>query len=274
MTFFSNPYDPNNTTYPGFYNGPVVPLGQSYTTMQNSLWFPPTTVTGTATSITPYDTDFLNVPRAQGGTAPGMGFMLAYNMLSSSVTNLRLYSQPSATYRGFAGGMGRKGAQRLVIFETDGDPNWEATSTLVSATSDSYYPIRLQDPTNIASASNQFPTTSGSYANTQVFNVISQITAQTTASPPGFSTSRKPAQVYAIGYGSLYDPANSALPNQAAALTFLQTVQYYGGTSNNTSGSSFPSAHLIYGASNTRAAALQTCISNIVKNTVSISLLQ
>jgi hypothetical protein len=65
LTFFNNPYDPNQTYYPGFYNGCMVPLGQNYTQLQNSLWFPPSTVTGTATSVTPYDPDFLNVPRAQ-----------------------------------------------------------------------------------------------------------------------------------------------------------------------------------------------------------------
>jgi hypothetical protein len=162
LTFFNNPYDPNSKVYPGFYNGAMVPLGQNFTQLQNSLWFPPSTVTGTATSVTPYDPDFLNVPRAQGGTAPGMGFMIAYNMLSSSVANLRNYTQPSTTYRGFAGGLGRKGAQRLVIFETDGAPNWQAVATLNGGGTDSYYPIRLNNPTQFSASGNvEFPTTTG-----------------------------------------------------------------------------------------------------------------
>ncbi len=274
LTFFSTPYDPNETALPGFYNGPVVSLGQNYTQMQQALWFPPTTVTGSATSVTPYDTDFFNVPRAQGGTAPGMGFMIAYNMLSSSVTNLRTYSLPQPTYRGLAGGMGRKGAQRLVIFETDGAPNNPALASLVSSGSDSYYPIRLQDPTNIPNTVNEFPSVTTGYNAPDVFYVVQQICASTTASPPGYSTTRKPAYVYALGYGSLFDPANSSLPGQGPALTFLQSVQYYGGTSSDKTGANFPSTQLIYGASGTRPAALQTAISNIVKNTVSISLLQ
>jgi hypothetical protein len=209
-----------------------------------------------------------------------MAFMIAYNMLSSSAANLRNYTQPSSTYRGFAGGMGRKGAQRLIIFETDGAPNWQATANFVSSGSDSYYPIRLSNPTNFAAAANvEFPTTTGGYSNSQVFSVIQNICALTTASPPGFSTSRKPAQVYAIGYGSLFDPANSTLPNQAEALTFLQSVQYYGGTSSNTNGTSFPTSQLIYGsaspnASPNRSTQLQAAIDNILVATASVSLLQ
>ena len=114
------------------FNRAVVALGRSYQQLKDSLWFPPSTVTGTATEITPYDADFLNVPRANGGTAPGMGFMIAYNQLSNSVNSLRTYSTPTDTYRGNAGGLGRKGASRLIIFETDGVPNTQANTAIAN----------------------------------------------------------------------------------------------------------------------------------------------
>ena len=41
-----------------------------------------------------------------------------------------------------AGGLGRKGAQKVVIFETDGLPNCQATANLVSAGTYNYYQIR------------------------------------------------------------------------------------------------------------------------------------
>ena len=41
-----------------------------------------------------------------------------------------------------AGGMGRKGAQKVIIFETDGLANCSATASLVNAGTYSYYQIR------------------------------------------------------------------------------------------------------------------------------------
>ena len=50
-------------------------------------------------------------------------------------TTLRSYatSSPITFPTGMAGGMGRKGAQKVVIFETDGLPNCSATANLVNA---------------------------------------------------------------------------------------------------------------------------------------------
>jgi hypothetical protein len=270
LSFFSTPmYSANDG---GHFNAAVVPMGQNYTQLIDSLWFPPTTVTGSATSITPYDTDMSNVPRANGGTCPGMSFMIAYNMLSSSVTNLRTYAQPEPQYRGSAGGLGRKGADRLVIFETDGSPNVRAVATINNSGSDSYYPIRCVDPANLNDTSNQYPT-GGTYANSEVYSVVQQICAQTSASPPGYSTSRKPAYVYCIGYGSLFDPANAGT-TQTQALNFLQTVQYNGNTSTDTNGANFPSWQRIYGTTSNRTSGMQTAFTKILQAGIQVSIIQ
>src|SRR5207248_6006458 len=51
-------------------------------------------------------------------------------------------STPITFPSGMAGGMGRKGAQKVIIFETDGLANTSATASLVSASGYNYYKIR------------------------------------------------------------------------------------------------------------------------------------
>lgn len=202
-----------------------------------------------------------------------MGFMIAYNQFSSSVTNLRLYAQPSTTYRGSAGGLGRQGASRLVIFETDGAPNWRAYAATAGSGSDTYYPIRVYNPANLSDTKNiEWPTT-GAYSSTEVTNVVKQITASTNASPPGYGTTRKPAYVYCIGYGSLFDPTNAGA-QQTAALTFLQTVQNYGNTSPDQNPANFPAIQQIYGTYTQRITSMQAAFQSIMQAGVQVSLIQ
>ncbi|MCI0379402.1 MAG: hypothetical protein L0215_17465, partial [Gemmataceae bacterium] len=185
LVFFSSPKF--SATGAGQHNKAVVPLGRNYQQLKDSLWFPPSTITGTAKEITPYDPDFDNVPRAKGGTSPGMGFMLAYNMFSNG-TDLRLYSQPQPQYRGHAGGLGRKGASRLVIFETDGAPNTRAVATLSGSGNDSYYPIRIKYPEKMTDTGNTEWPTGGTISKTEVYSVVEQLCKNESAG--GYSTLR------------------------------------------------------------------------------------
>ena len=271
IAFFSTPMY-NSTDTNGRHNAVVVPLGQNYQQLIDSLWFPPTTVTGGVTTITPYDPDFQNVPRAAGGTSPGMTFMMAYNMFSSSITNLRTYATPEPQYRGNAGGLGRRGAERLIIFETDGAPNTRAVATIQNSGSDSYYPIRVVTPGNLFNAGNEFPT-GGTYANSDVYDVVQQICALNTASPPGYSTSRKKALVYSIGYGTLFDPAYAS-SLQTTALGFLQSVQFYGNTSPDTNAGNFPSSQRIYGTPTQRINNMQAAFTNIMQTGTQVSIIK
>jgi len=263
LAFFSAPQ--SSRTGSGHHNRAVVPLGRSYQQLIDSLWFPPTTVTGGVSEIGPYDEDMNQVPRADGGTAPGMGFMIAYNQFSSNVNQLRLYSTPTATYRGTAGGMGRKGAERVIIFETDGSPNTRAYKAITSSGGSYYYPIRVKNPANIASASNvEWPSTSG-YNVEEVYDVVENIVAKDTASTPGFGTTRKKVKVYSIGYGSLFDPANAG-PTQTTAVSFLTTVQ--------TKGNVTDPIYKIYGTSDQRITKMQEAFSAIMQNGVQVSLIE
>ena len=111
----------------GRFNRVRVGLSRDYSNMQESLWYPPATVGNSSATVRPYDSNNLEVPRAMGGTCYAMGLMLAYNQFSGN-TSLRTTTR--AQPAGDAGGNGRKGAQKIIIFETDGAPNTTATATL------------------------------------------------------------------------------------------------------------------------------------------------
>jgi len=143
----------------------------------------------------------------------------------------------------------------------------------VNSGADSYYPIRIYDPTNIGSSKNEFPT-GGTYSTPEVYPVVQQIVALDSATPPGYSTVRKPALVYGVGYGSMFDPANATNSGQPQALTFLQTVQYYGNVSTDTTGSNFPDWQRIYGDNATRQTRLQAAFTKIMQSGIQVSLIE
>ena len=79
--------------------------------MINALWFPPNSARPTSAPGAPTTSRRL-APTATttANTATDYGFMLAYNQFSSN----------SSLQTAGMGGWGRKGAQKLVILETDG----------------------------------------------------------------------------------------------------------------------------------------------------------
>src|SRR5262249_40513729 len=134
-----------------------------YSYAKAALLFPFSTINADGscnnTEVTPYDTDpqtslipsaaFVDTPRPDGNTCFAMGLMLAYNqfvLTPSNAATLRTYvtSSPITSPTGMAGGLGRKGAQKVIIFETDGLANTTATASLVTATGGSfkYYQVR------------------------------------------------------------------------------------------------------------------------------------
>jgi hypothetical protein len=268
LVYFSSPKYSNSSA--GQWNQPIVAMGRKYQQIQDSLWFPPSTIYGGAGEIGPYDPDMAMVPRAHGGTCPAMAFMLAYNQLSSSAASLRTYATPQPTYRGLDGGLGRVGAQKLVIYETDGAPNTLAAATLAGSGPDAYYPVRVKDPTNLSSGANvEWPANSGSL-DPQIYAVVGQITADVSAS--GFSTARKPALVHCIAFGSLYEPANAGTA-QSNALAVLEQIQYLGNTqASSTTG--MPDYKLIYGSPQQRINKMQKAFTAILQDGVQVSLIQ
>jgi hypothetical protein len=271
LSFFSSPkYSAADS---GKHNRALVAMGQSYQQLKDSLWFPPTTVTGTATEIGPYSSDMANVPRAQGGTCPGMSLMIAYNQFSSSSTNLRYYAAPQPQYRGDAGGLGRAGAYKMIVLVTDGAPNTQATATFVSSGADSYYRIRIKNPANLSDSANVEWPTGGTYDDNAVYNVAQQICALTTANPPGFSTPKKPVIIHCIAYGSLFAPSGAGA-TQTDALQFLATLQNIGGNPDGLGTSDIAAYKKVYGTVQERINKMQQAYTAIMQQGTQVSMIQ
>src|SRR5262249_10485528 len=146
-------------------------------------------------------------------TATSYGFMLAYNQFSSNTT-LRTQA---------LGGLGRKGAQRLVILETDGMANVATSANFTNAgANNSYYNLGPTDTVTVDTS-----TTPGQSA----INVATRICALTPdpTTGPGFATPPRPVILHCIAFGAVFEPtAQGSEP--ANALSFLQQLSSIGGT--------------------------------------------
>lgn len=232
------------TTQPGYFNQVLSPLSplfnNNYKRMVNSIWFPRKVINSSPyTEIHPFDAAGMNtIPRAIRGTCSPMAFALAYNQFSGETSMKNYNPSPAPDYE--AGGNGRNGAQRLIIYETDGVSS--ATSFLLGTEADSshlvrnqhrsYFRVRWRD----SGGSPEYP--DGVYgpvddAVTQTKTMCDIITSKTSDTVPGFATNTKPVTIHCIAFGSLFDPAYTDSATVAArnkALDLLQYAQYKGGT--------------------------------------------
>lgn len=265
LLMFSVPKSGANDSSGTRFNGARVGLGQSYTNLVESLWYPPATVGNASATVTPYDSNNLEVPRAFGGTSYAMPLMLAYNQFSAA-SGCASYAAPA----GIAGGNGRKGAQKIVIFETDGAPNTTASANLVNGGSyQSYYNVRY-NPSNPGGS--EYPNSVNGYGDNdptvtnQIYNLCQQLVASDTASPPGYTSGSRLALIHCIGFGPLFAPGSLEAAANTATLNQMQTI------GNVTDG--MPSYKLIYGDQSTIISDLQQAFTNILESTVPVSLIQ
>jgi hypothetical protein len=218
------------------YNTARVPMGQNYTYMTNALWYPYSLIDSSGNvngTMRPYDSSFNdisqgNIPNSNGGTNSTGGFMTAYNEFANN---------------------GRKGASKVVIYETDGvthdyydsgnysngvftfgsnvDEAVSSNLTMRSKTESVKLAAILCNPTtNPTSYTLSFPE----------FSVTVPATS-------GFSTARSPTRIHSIGFGELFEPSltsqltatgNPASDMQITAMKLLLYVQIASGTSPNT----------------------------------------
>jgi hypothetical protein len=247
--------------------------------MQNSLWFSRRIIDNPTPEIRPYDNggnDITDVPRANGGTCYAMPLMLAYNQYSGNTT-LQSYATGSAPV-GQAGGNGRKGAQKMIIFETDGMVNTTASASFTnSGAYNSYYNVRIKDPSN--AGGNEYPTgVYGSVATgqSQALAIVDQICALDTAGSPGYSTPSKPVVIHTIAFGSLFDSTNTS-SYKTNALNLLQTIQYKGGQAGGeqpTSTTPLAPYKIVVGPYQQRITDLQNAIGAIMQSGVQVSLIR
>ena len=267
----------------GRFNCVSCPLGTNYAYGSSALLFPFSTINAdgscNSTEITPYDKDpannlipsanLVDTPRADGDTCFSMALMLAYNQFAvtpTTDTTLRTYvtSTPITFPTGMAGGLGRKGAQKVIIFETDGLPNTSATATLTSTSSYSYYPIRydMNKP-----SSSEYPSVApyGDLNDTAVVNQVQTLITQLSTT---YSTTRNPFRLYTIGFGPVF-----AGTDATTAEGVLQDMQYWAGTQSSAS-TALPSSQIITGTGATMSANMTTAYTTILQSGVQVALIK
>jgi hypothetical protein len=262
---------PNNPSGVGYYNGVLSPLGQNYTQMTNALWFPPT-VNSTKQEISYFDSAMSTIPHALSGTCSPMGFMLAYNQFSGD-SGTASFTSPT----GQAGGLGRNGAQRTIIFETDGvasatatNPGTVSSYAVNQGANKSYFPVRYRT-TNPELPNYVYGPSSDAVQQTE--DVVGVIVAQNTASPPGYATTRKPVLVHCIAFGSLFYSSNTSTA-QSTALGLLENIQWQGGTQP-TATTALPSYKIINQTSNAdRITAMNQAFTSVMQDAVSVTLIR
>ncbi len=264
-------------------NSARVQMSNNYTLMTNCLYYPYNllgVLSDPTQTITPFtftspqywtpsgiQDNSVTIPNAITGTDPSMGFMIAYNELSSA-----------------NGYNGRVGATKVVIFETDGIPNTNCNGNFNNNGANFSYYNQIGNSYGTGNSQDL-----QSQAKTQAMGIVQQITAMNTAASPGYSTSRQPAYVHSLGFGFIFEPAY-ANAWQTAALNFLYAVQVYGNTCptpgnpswataglnniDNTPYSVDQSYKLITGPYATRIANLQQAMQRIMQGGVQIALIQ
>lgn len=267
MIMFSAPNTSANDPNGRRFNRVRVPLSRDYTRMDESLWYPPSTLGNPSATVRPYDSNNIEVPRAMGGTCYSMPLMLAFNQFSAN-SNLRTYSSGAAV--GDAGGNGRRGAQKIVIFETDGAPNTTASANLVNQGAyNSYYSVRYNAGNPGGS---EYPSgvngtdDNASSVRTEIYGLCTRLAAQDTASPAGYSTPTKPLQIHCIGFGPYFDPSYPGYADNVATLNQMQAI------GNVTDG--MPAYKLIYGPESEVVARLQQAFTQILQSGVQVSLIE
>lgn len=284
------------------FNTPLAPMSQDWYTLKNVLFFRKDTVASMKANLgqdgvssstlehRPYNQHFLSqqsngtvnalngiettqIPNSSGSTDPAAGLAVAFNLLSSS-TQL-----DAANY----GTRGRRGAAKIVIFETDGQPNtspsWQLTGTGPST--------RYVTGGTLPTSSRTLPSLSGGdqSAGQRAITVVEAITAGQPASASttwGHSTGNTPARVYGIGFGDLlegYTGSNySSLSsnNAKGALELLMRVQQAGNTSppGDSPDTTLPFDHVITGPYANRISKMRVTLERIMQSGVQVTLIE
>lgn len=251
------------------YRSIRVPTGQNFTALKNGLFFPRSLLDeindGDQTvEMRPYTDSFGSrglgeIPNANGSTDPNTGLMLAYNLLSSSTSLPAEYGSLR----------GRRGASKIVIFETDGVPNSYCSGTFNALGFNSYY----SGLGNGGSPGNGVEP-SMSTAVTVARQITKPMSASGTGGDSGLSLPNAPARVYPIAFGDLFDPvASPSATFRATAQEFLADVGVAGGTLPSGS-TSLPATQVITGSYQNRIDTLKTCLERIFQSGVSVSLVE
>jgi hypothetical protein len=172
---------------------------------------------------------------------------------------LQTYNAAGAT--GDAGGNGRKGAQKIIIFETDGAPNVTASASFVKNSAyQSYYAVRYNSanpnaseyPSNVNGYNDNDPTVTS-----QIYSLCTQLAALDSAG--GYGTTSHPVLIHCLAFG----------PAGTDGLPTLIKMQQIGNVNDG-----MPSYKVVNGNASTIVTNLQTAIAKILQDGVQVSLIQ
>ena len=211
----------------------------------------------------------------QPGSAAGDGRHLLRHgpdagLSTSSARNSSLLTYNSGQPAGDAGGNGRKGAQKIIIFETDGARTRPPPPRFNnSGAYNSYYKVRY----NYGNPGGQRIShrhqrlhrqrLDRGHPDQQPLHAIGRLD---TASPPGYSTASKTLLIHCIGFGPEFAPSSGTAAANTATLNAMQTI------GNVTDG--MPSYKIIYGNQASIVSDLQQAFTKILQSGVQVSLIQ
>jgi Flp pilus assembly protein TadG len=273
LILYSRPQYSSDPAGTGAFNRAAFNLGQDYQGMINALYFPPNSATG---DVRPWDANGLQTPRAHGdydsNRATSYSLMLAYNQFSGSSVLSGLSD----------GGLGRKGAQRLVILETDGMANLDSIPSAGfwnGGPNNSYY--------NILPGQTVFPV--GYNSSDFTCQIVQAICNKSDGTPvtspgyvpyttnpgyPGFSSTNKPVTIQTIVFGAMFEPT-AAGATQDAAVSLMQQISGIGGTVFPSSASDPTNGYKwCIGTLSQRQAKLEQAFTNIMNDGVAVSLVK
>jgi hypothetical protein len=274
MILFSRPQYSNDPPGTGAFNNVQYALCRDYQSMINSLWYPPNSSTA---DVRPWDASGSQTPRAHAdynaNTATSYGFMLAYNQMSSNpaLASTIANGQP-------VGGLGRKGAQRILILETDGMANEDSVAVSGFANNgpnQSYYHILPGDTVNGAG-----------FNGPALYEVVQAICNKADGTPgnlpgystnpgyPGYSTTAKPVIIHTLAFGVIFEP-DAGGTEAATAIAIIQQISTIGGTIFPSSPSDPVNGYKwIIGTLTERQTKLQKAFGIIMDQGVSVSMIK
>jgi hypothetical protein len=278
----------------GNFNEPQIQLTNDYTSLRNALYFPPVNPKHPNKDVSVFDQFGLQTPCAGADyafdTCTNYGLMLAYNQFSGAS-------------HGGVGGLGRNGALRVVILETDGMANEAAGAQFTAnpagvsgGVNKSFYNVGVQPtdqvskdkPTPLNSALTYKPITGiyGPDGGQGAANVAAVLCGDTTGKPiqnnpllvgPGYAVPGKPVALHCIAFGSIFETTASG-GEQADAMKLLSLLAAIGQTPFPSTVTDTDPTHdpwkIVTGDAATRQAKMTTAFTNIMDSDVPVSLIK
>jgi hypothetical protein len=241
-------------------------MTSDYTKLIHALWYPVGSTAGQY--VRPWDNATENLARAYGdytsNTGSYYGLMVCHNELSSSQTLRDLG----------IGGNGREGADRLVIFETDGMANISGQTATHFHASESYYHLVHTINNGITQSLIADGGNGGwSACSNAVMGVVNRMVADESdaITGPGFARSNSPVTIHCLAFGAIFEPDSAS--NNTDIINLLQNVSTAGDTV-------FPSSSLdpehgykwIIGTLDQRKERMRTAIMKCMRSGVRVAL--